>query len=139
MDDPGPFLSKGGSGWRRISCWKKGHPQATGAEGCGRAEGAAKDGYVCVLHGDGEVDGSLGTKGSGLAEGEAGRLRKAGVLMFRVPYDYTRKRDFKEASAGFRIPKKGAKLARGENGRHIPVKGSRRAIETALEIRRSGS
>lgn len=133
MDDPGPFVSIGGSGWRRISYWKKGHPQAP------EAEGAAKDGYVCALHGDGEVGGSLGAKGSGFAEGEAGRLRKAGAPMFRVPYDYTRKRDFKEASAGFRTPKKGAKLARGENERHIPVKGSRQAIGTALEICRSGS
>ena len=82
-----------------------------------------------------DAAGYLGTEeGSDLTNGEVARLQKADFLMFRLPYKYYRSSDYSKSETGFRFPKKNAKLVRGYQEWHIPLAGSREAIESAQKV-----
>ena len=139
-------VSIGGSGAWQLSYWKQGRPSASARMykgiNAGWSSGTIKDIYVYSLKGDDDQEGSLGSEGSGLAEAEVRRLQRADVLMFRLPYEYVHRDDYETTKVGgkeWKLPKKGARMVRGENEWHVSMKGSRDAIQAALDICQSKS
>lgn len=131
-------VSIGGSGAWQISYWKQGRQQAGATLRTGWDEGPVKDVYVYTLMGDDQQEGSLGTEGGGLSEGEVRRLQKADVLMLRLPYRYIHKDDYetstKVGGVEWKWPREGAKMVNGENEWHVSLTGSASAIQAALDI-----
>ena len=134
-------VSIGGSGAWQLSYWEQGRPSVLAMLDRGWFEGSMKDIYVYSLRGDDDQEGSLGSEGSGLTEGEVKRLQRADVLMFRLPYEYIHRDDYDTTIGSngkeWKLPKKGARMVRGENEWHVSMKGSRDAIQAAIDICRS--
>lgn len=132
-------MSIGGSGFWQKSIWEQGQQHSaiakiTGVRDVEEWRTTGEDPFILQLQGS-DKSGYLGTNGRGLNEAEVRRIQAADVLMFRLPYRYTPESDYQESKSGsFRFPKKDARYILGENEWHIPLTGSRLAIDKALRI-----
>lgn len=132
------YVSIGGSGAWQLSYWERGRPPVFADLDNGWFGGSVKEIYVYSLRGKNDQEGSLGDEGHGLTEGEVRRLQRADVLMFRLPYVYAH-RDSYETKKGLSSKewkglKREVRWVKGENEWHISMKGSRDAIQGALDI-----
>lgn len=95
------------------------------------------DNMVLTLNGS-DQPGMLGSQGHGLHESEVRQMQNADVLMLRVPRGYWKKSQMVEKNGMMQPESWELPQTQGVTEWHVPLTGSREAIEQALAVCREG-
>ena len=135
------FVRIGGNGDWLASKWgtsalQRAYATIKGVRDIGGWMSTSERMFVLKLVGS-DIPEFIGTEGSGLTKEEVRQLQGADALRFKVPYYYPHASGFKELKSehGIPVPKTGEhEFIFGFNEWHVPLRGSRKAIDEALKV-----